>query len=143
MGKVTQRTHLDFEKSSYFIDHITLDNGVHYIEIIQKYKDRFLPDNSIKINSKNLPTFLHVLSNYSHGLPKPEAIQTTDNIPEKIRKKLTSSYLKGVSIKDLALQTGYKQSTIKMVLTGNDIEIVSPQLSRAIQFYNPFRKRRK
>ena len=143
MGKVTQRTTLKFEKSTYMIDHITNDNGAKYIEIIQQYKQGSLSDTSIKINADNLPTILYALSKYSDGLPRLEIIESEIKISKKDRQKIISSYLIGVSIKDLAMQTGFEESTIEMLLKNKRIEIVTPEEAKSIQYQNKFRNRKK
>ena len=80
-----------------------------------------------------MPTILYVLSQYSDGLPKPEAIIEETEMSLKHVEKITSAYLKGVSIKDLAMQTGFKEKTIIMVLKNNDIEIVPPEILKVVQ----------
>lgn len=139
MAKVTQRTLLDFEKSAYFIDHFTLENGSKYIEIIQKYKEGRTQDGSIKINAANLPTILYVLSKYSDGLPKPEMVKDF-NVSKRAQEKIASAYLKGVSIADLGIQTGLSADIIEKVITDAHIVIVPPEPPKTI---SKTRKRRR
>lgn len=75
-----------------------------------------------------------MLNNYERKIEND--LTVVDSTKAKISKEIldksaliSSRYLKGISIKDLAMQFDCNESLIEMILENKDIEIVSNKLS--------------
>lgn len=132
-------------KSSYLIDLVKLDSGTKYvrIEYIQNKVKRI-----IHIHPKILPDLVEVLSNYKRKIENDLTIveRPTRKIPKEILDKsavICSRYLKGVEIKDLAMQFDCEESLIVKILENKDIEIIVNQLSSDYNWRKKTSRRRK
>lgn len=127
MKELIETIQLSNDKSSYLIELLKHDSGLRYVRIEHIMGGE---KTSININPKVLPDLIEVLSNYEKKLFRNLAIvdSTDGNLPRKVRDKvelIQSRYLKGVPIKDLALQFDCDEKFIKLILENNEIEIVS------------------
>ncbi|MDO3694733.1 hypothetical protein QVZ41_07755 [Wenyingzhuangia sp. chi5] len=129
MKKILETTQLEFDKSDFLIDLVKHDNGQLYIEIVQTILNTEKKSESIKINPSVLSDILKVLQNYQTKLPK-ESISEIKHITEFDQKKIQERYLKGVSIKDLALQFDQTHELIEMILRNRGIEIVENKIPK-------------
>ena len=144
MKTILETKLLEFDKSDFLIDLVKHDNGQLYIEIVQKILNTDKKSESIKINPSVLSDILKVLQNYQAKLPK-ESISEIKHIIEFDQKKIQDRYLKGVSIKDLALQFDQTHELIEMILRNRGIEIVEnkiPKSRYAKQYYKRKRNKR-
>ena len=130
MKTILETTQLEFYKSNFLIDLVEHGNGQLYIEIVQTIINTNNKVETIKINPSVLSDIIKVLQNYQAKLPresKPEIKHITDIDQEKIQQY----YLKGVSIKDLAMQSGQKPELIEMILRNKGIEIIENKLPKS------------
>lgn len=143
MKTIIKTTQLEFDKSDFLIDLVKHENGKFYIEITQTIINSNKKAESIKINPTVLPDIIKVLLNYEAKLPQ-KSDHNLKYITEIDKQKIQSNYLKGVTIKDLALQVGQDPEYIEMVLRNQGIEIVEDDIQKPIFFRTkPKRKRRK
>lgn len=114
---------LEFDKSAFLIDMVRHKNGQLYVAVTQTISKGQKYHQAIKINPSVLPELIDTLKKLQeeidYKLPKPpEYFSGADK--EKIREW----YLKGVPIKDLALQFDKPENLIEQVLRNMEIEIV-------------------
>ena len=143
MKKILETTQLEFDKSGFLIDLIEHDNGQLYVEIVQTILNSNKKAESIKINSSVMSDIIKVLQNYQAKFPQ-ESIFEIKHITEIDQKKIQERYLKGISIKDLAMQFDQTSELIEMVLRNKGIEIVENE-SYKIKFWrknNKWKKRK-
>ncbi|MBV7441208.1 hypothetical protein KRX57_07230 [Weeksellaceae bacterium TAE3-ERU29] len=143
MKKILETTQLEFDKSNFLIDLVEHDNGQLYIEIMQTILSSNKKAESIKINPSVLSDIIKVLQNYQTKLPKESKLDIK-HLTEIDQEKIQSSYLKGVTIKDLAMRFEQTPELIEMVLRNKGIEIVENSLPKP-RFWrnNKNRKKRK
>ena len=135
MKTIIETTQLEFDKSDFLIDLVKHDNGKLYIEIVQTILDSNKMSESIKINPSVLSDIIKVLQSYQAKLPQKSELDLK-HITEIDQQKIQSNYLKGVTIKDLAMQFDQETELIEMILRNKGIEIVeNPPLARTL-FYN-------
>ena len=129
MKEIFDTTQLEFDKSAFLIELVKHDNGLPYIEIIQTIYQSRKNDQTIKINPSILTDIIRVLQNY-HAKIENGSISVTKHLTEEGKQKIQDSYLKGVSVKDLALQLNQSEELIKMILRNKGISIVSQELPK-------------
>ena len=129
MKTILETTQLEFDKSDFLIDLVEHENGQLYIEIVQTILNTNKKAESIKINPSVLSDIIKVLQNYQAKLPKESKLELK-HITENDQEKIQSSYLKGVSIKDLVMRFEQTSELIEMVLRNKGIEIVENTLPK-------------
>jgi predicted RND superfamily exporter protein len=129
MKTILETTQLEFDKSDFLIDLVEHENGQLYIEIVQTILNTNKKAESIKINPSVLSDIIKVLQNYQAKLPKESKLEIK-HITEIDQEKIQSSYLKGVTIKDLAMRFEQTSELIEMVLRNKGIEIVENTLPK-------------
>lgn len=129
MKTILETTQLEFDKSDFLIDLVEHENGQLYIEIVQTILNTNKKAESIKINPSVLSDIIKVLQNYQTKLPKESKLEIK-HITEIDQEKIQSSYLKGVTIKDLAMRFEQTSELIEMVLRNKGIEIVENTLPK-------------
>ncbi len=141
MKTILNTEQLEFGNSDYLIDLVTNDDGEIYVEIIQTLLDSNEVTESIKINSSVLSDIIRVLQNYHAKLPE---ITKSDSkhITETEQDKIKDIYLKGVPVRDIAMQFGQTPELIEMILRNKGFEIVENKLPKPT-FHKKTYKRRK
>ncbi|MEN8857088.1 MAG: hypothetical protein ABF260_03385 [Flavobacteriaceae bacterium] len=129
MKTILETTQLEFDKSDFLIDLVEHDNGQLYVEIVQTILNSNEKAETIKINPSVLSDIIKVLQNYQAKLPKESKLEIK-HITEIDQEKIQKNYLKGVSIKDLAMQSDQKPELIEMILRNKGIEIVENKLPK-------------
>jgi len=129
MKTIIETTQLEFDKSDFLIDLVKHENGLFYIEIIQNIIGSKNEKSSIKINPTVLSDIIKVLQNYQAKIPNKSGLRNK-HITDLEQQKIQERYLKGVSIKDLAMQFDQTPELIKMILRNKGIEIVENKLHR-------------
>ena len=129
MKTILETTQLEFDKSDFLIDLVEHDNGQLYVEIVQTILNTNKKAETIKINPSVLSDIIKVLQNYQAKLPKESKLEIK-HITEIDQEKIQQNYLKGVSIKDLAMQFDQKPELIEMILRNKGIEIVENKLPK-------------
>jgi len=129
MKTILETTQLEFDKSDYLIDLIEHDNGQLYVEIVQTILNSNKKAESIKINSSVLSDIIKVLQNYQAKFPENSKLEIK-HLTEVDQKKIQERYLKGVPIKDLAMQFDQTSELIEMILRNKGIEIDGNRFSK-------------
>ena len=143
MKTIIETTQLEFDKSDFLIDLVEHENGLLYIEITQSIIGSKNEKSSIKINPTVLSDIIKVLQNYHAKIPNRFGLKNK-HITDIEQQKIQEQYLKGISIKDLAMQLDQTPELIKMILRNKGIEIVGNKLPKS-KFWrkNYSRKKRK
>jgi len=130
MNELIDTIQLSNDKSSYLIELLKHDSGIKYVKIEHIHgKERC----SINISPNILNDLIVVLNNYKRKIDRNLTIVDSNDgkIPIEIKDKallIQNRYLKGVQIKDLAIQFDCDESLIEMILENNNIEIVSNKI---------------
>lgn len=130
MKEILETTQLEFTKSAFLIDLVKHDSGSLYVEIVQTIYKSEKGGQSIKINPSILTDIIQVLQNY-HAKMQGKTSTNSIHLTEKDKQKIQDRYLKGVSVKDLALQFDQSDELIEMVLRNKGIQIVSNEVPKA------------
>jgi len=130
MKEILETTQLEFDKSAFLIDLVKHDSGNLYIEIVQTIHNENSGKQSIKINPEILTDILRVLQNY-HAKLTSENIIDVKHLTESDQQKIQDRYLRGVSLKELALQLDQSEELIEMVLRNKGIRIVANEMPKS------------
>ncbi|MCB6099623.1 hypothetical protein K5L04_07150 [Flavobacterium psychrophilum] len=122
MDELVRSKKLQFEKSNLFIQIYKQENGYEYIKIIQNIGND--TKSSILINPNNLDEIIDTLINLKEEIALNQKIEDKYFIKEEDKQTIISTFLKGITIKDLSLQFRYKDEAIRELLVKNDIEII-------------------
>lgn len=108
--------------SNYYLHLCKHESGERFIELEQTYHNN--TTNSIKINPHKLRSIITTLENLEKEIESKEKKDSNPELSLDLQKKIISTYLKGISIKDLSLQFFLNENVIKEVLTKNEIVII-------------------
>ena len=122
MDELVRSKKLQFEKSNLFVQIYKQETGIEYIKIIQNIEND--TKSSILINPNNLDGIIDTLINFKEEIALNQKIEDKYFIKEEDKQNIISTFLKGITIKDLSLQFRYKEEAIKELLVKNDIEII-------------------
>ena len=122
MDELVRSKKLQFEKSNLFIQIYKQDTGIEYIKIIQNIGND--TKSSILINPNNLEGIIDTLINFKEEIALNQKIEDKYFIKEEDKQNIISTFLKGITIKDLSLQFRYNEEEIRDLLIKNDIEII-------------------
>lgn len=142
MKTILNSTQLETPEKGYIIDLIKQGDDVS-VEIIQHVTSNDDGHNSIKIASSLLSELIKVLDNY-HAKLVSETLMSSSHLSELDKQSILWNYLKGVPLKNLALQFDQSTELIEMVLRNRGIEVVDNVLPKT--FYSrrkKFKKRTK
>lgn len=140
MKTIIETTQLEFDRSDFLIDIVRHDNGMLYVEIVQNIIDSKNRTSSIKINPTILTDIIKVLQNYQAKIPNKPDLKNK-HITDSEQQKIQERYLKGVSVKDLAMQFDQTTELIEMILRNKEIEIVNNELPKPRYWKKNKRKR--
>ena len=131
MQEIIKTTLLEYDKSTFLVDLVKHDNGQLFITIEQTVHVGSDKDISqvIKINPAIVQDLIEVLSIYQTSLPKVSKQDKTYFTGEK-QQEIVKRYLKGVALKDIALQFDMNESIITQILENNSIKIVSNEMTK-------------
>jgi|SRR5690554_6280296 len=140
MKEIIDKHTLAYDKSTFGLKLIRVSRKSFYIDITQTIH-ALEEIGSIKINASFLPDIIKVLQEYKQFLDE-SPIDHPEYICAAEQEIIQERYLKGVSIEDIALQTGKTEELIETILRARDIEIVPNKLP---YIYNEsiLKKRRK
>ena len=141
MKTIIETEQFDYKNSSYVIDLIQHEDYLFTIEIIQSQSTKSsLEQSRIVIDPAILSKFLKVLQNFNaKTLLNPGYYKK--HLSALDEKQIQDSYLKGVSIKNLALQFDQSKELIEMVLRNRSIEIVDNKPPK--YWRKPYRRKKK
>lgn len=135
MPDIIHTTLLEYDKSAFLIDLVKHHKGRLFVEVVQTIHEQEQYKQSIKINPDAIPDIIRILQEYQLKIPKRK-IETIQFDVAKIKRY----YLKGITIKDLAMQNDCPIKTIENILRNQGLEIVANKPKRR-RFWN--RKRKK
>lgn len=140
MKTIVATEQFDFKDNSYVIDLIQNDEHLYFVEIIQsKSTKTSLEQSRIDINPAVLSQFIKVLQNFNaKSLLNPNYYKK--HLSAVDEKHIQESYLKGVSIKNLATQFDQSDELIEMVLRNNGIVIAENKPPR--YWRKPYRRKK-
>lgn len=122
MDELVRSKKLQFEKSNLFIQIYKKETGIEYIKIIQNIGND--TKNSLLINPNNLDAIIDTLISFKEEILLNQKIDDKYFIKEEDKQILINTFLKGITIKDLSLQYGYKEKTIQDLLIKSEIVII-------------------
>lgn len=126
MKEVLDKHTLAYEKSTYALKLIKISSKSFYVDIKQTIHSSE-ENSSIKINPSALPDIIEALHCYKQILDEI-FIARPKYISKAKQQIIQDRYLKGVSIEDIAMQTGKTEELIETILRSRDIEIVPNKL---------------
>jgi len=142
MKTIIETSQLEFDKNDFLIDLVEYDNGQLYIDIVQIPLNSNEKQSSVRIDPSVLSDIIKVLQKYYEKLPEKSKFET-NYISELDQNKIQQNYLKGISIKDLAMQYGQDKELIEMILRNKGIEIVENKLPPHPKFWKNKKWRKK
>jgi hypothetical protein len=112
--------------------------GIEYIESSQIFLLK--PDIILNLNisPSAISDLIYALQNCFYKLPKSQ-IGIQKHLTDHDQKQVENAYLKGVTIKNLAIQYGVDESFIERLLMHKDLPIVDNENPK---FYNKYRRRK-
>jgi hypothetical protein len=122
MDELVRTKKIQFEKSTLFMQIYKKASGIEYIKIIQNIGDD--SKSSILINPNNLDAIIDTLIHFKEEIAVNQKIEDNYFIKEEDKQNIITTFLKGITIKDLSLLFRYKEDSIRDLLIKNDIEII-------------------
>lgn len=141
MKTILETTQLSQPNCSYILDLIHNSDSRFGVDIIQ-IDESSEQSQSIVISTAILSEFINVLENY-YAKVRSGAVQEKKHLSPSDKKRIQDNYLKGVDIKDLALQFGQSPELIEMVLRNQGIEIISNKQPRSYYRQSKYYPKRK
>ena len=123
MDKLIKSQRIEGEKSSHLVQLYLHSSGEHYVQLQQTIYGQE-EKHTVNINPAQLLAIKETLEIYA-----VELSFLTDSISRNIIKSedqqtIISTFLKGITIKDLSLQFRYNENAIRDFLIKNDIVII-------------------
>ena len=123
MDKLIKSQRIEGEKSSHLVQLYQHSSGEHYVQLEQTIFGQ--PEkHTVKINPAQLLAIIDTLGVYAEELSFLMDNLNSDIIKKEEQQKIISTFLRGVTIKDLSLQFRYKKDAIRDLLVKNDIAII-------------------
>ena len=139
---ILETTQLNLKTTSYIIDLVRYNEDLITVEIIQNNNSEN-HQCSVKIIPSILSEFINVLQSYHAKVMINDEYQRK-HLSDLDKQKIQNRYLKGVSIKDLALQFEQTTELIEMILRNSEIEIVDNTPPKPVYWKTKYnRKKRK
>ncbi len=140
MKTIVATEQFDYENNSYVIDLVQHEDHLYTVEIIQSKSIKLsLEQSRIVINPAVLSQFIKVLQNFNaKSLLNPSFYKK--HLSALDEKHIQESYLKGVSIKNLAIQFDQSVELIEMVLRNNGIVLAENKPPR--YWRKPYRRKK-
>lgn len=124
MKKIRKTKQLEFDKSTFIIDLVEVENGQSYIEVLQRIHNEKSEGQRIKINPSVLMDLINTLLEFQQMIP-PRQKEGIVHFTESDKKAIQDRYLKGISSKDLAMQFDTTEAIIEMILRNRKIVVMS------------------
>lgn len=123
MDKLIKSQRIEGEKSSHLVQLYQHSSGEHYVQLEQTIFGQ-TEKHTVKINPAQLLVIIDTLGIYAEELSFLMDNLNRGIIKKEERQKIISTFLRGVTIKDLSLQFRYKEDAIRDLLVKNDITII-------------------
>ena len=129
MQEILKSTLLNFDESFYYINFIKSSSEERFISIEQTMA-RDYAKQKITIPFSDLQPIIDTLQLYQQGMTEQDSEICKNYLSDKKQKSVLERYLKGISIKDLALQFDCTKEIILQVLSDKNIEIDNDKEAR-------------
>jgi len=123
MDKLIKSQRIEGEKSSHLVQLYQHSSGEHYVQLQQTIFGQ-AEKNTVKINPAQLLAIIDTLGIYAEELSFLIDNLSRDIIKKEEQQTIISTFLKGITIKDLSIQFRYTEVAIRDLLVKNDIEII-------------------
>ena len=141
MKSILESTQLETSEKTYIVDLVQQNNSIA-VEIIQNNVTTSDDEQSrIKIASSLLSELIKTLENYHAKLPT-NPLQINEHLSELDKQSIERNYLRGVPLKNLALQFDQSTELIERVLRNRGIEIVDNALPKTFYSWRKHYRRR-
>lgn len=141
MKSILESTQLETSEKTYIVDLVQQNNSIA-VEIIQNNVTTSDDEQSrIKIASSLLSELIKTLENYHAKLPT-NPLQINEHLSELDKQRIERNYLRGVPLKNLALQFDQSTELIERVLRNRGIEIVDNALPKTFYSWRKGQSRR-
>lgn len=139
MDDIVRTKKIQFENNTLFIHVCRNEIGLEYIKIVQNDNNK---KSSIVINPNDLEEIVETLLFFKKDIAKNQKIVDKFFIKEEDKNIIISTFLKGITIKDLSLQFPYKEEAIRNLLLKNNIVIIEGiKLNTYFKYNKNFKKR--
>jgi hypothetical protein len=138
MKQILETKLFEYDQSSYLLDLVRNEKGMLYVEIMQTFHEPSEVVQTIKIHPSVLGNIINTLQHFDVKIPR-QKIKDKIYLTEAEIEQIIQRYLKGLSLKELALQFDKSITLIEMVLRNKGISIVSQEMPK----YKDWHKRRK
>ena len=142
MEDILKTTLLEFEKSSFLIDLIKHTSGKNYVKIRQTIEN-LKSAQEIKVNMTVLSDLILVQQNYRDFYASTNKSSTQEYLTDETQKSIIDRYYKGLSIKDIVLQTGFPKTIIEQILYNKGIDVVENSIPKTLRWYKSKKKKKK
>ena len=139
MEKLVKSSRIESQKSSHLIQLCRYSSGNYFVKLEQTILEN-LERNTININASQLRAVIETLTIYAEELRFLDATFGNPIIKKEQQQTIISTFLKGITIKDLSLQFRYPENDIRELLVKNNIEIIEGIEMSSKEF--KFRKKR-
>ena len=139
MEKLVKSSRIESPKSSNLIQLCRYSSGNYFVKLEQTILEN-LERNTININASQLTAIIETLTIYAEELRFLDATFGNPIIKKEQQQTIISTFLKGITIKDLSLQFRYPENDIRELLVKNNIEIIEGIEMSSKKF--KFRKKR-
>jgi|LSQX01.1.fsa_nt_gb hypothetical protein len=121
--EIIETQQLSAGKSTFLVDLVKYGSGKFYVSILQIVHGEPPMRQQIKIHPSSIKDVIRVLLHFQGKIPAP-LILGRNFLKEEDEQKIQERYLKGVPIKDLALQFNRPKETIETVLRNRGIAVI-------------------
>lgn len=139
MEKLVKSSRIESPKSSHLIQLCRYSSGNYFVKLEQTILEN-LERNTININASQLLAVIETLTIYAEELRFLDATIGNPIIKKDEQQTIISTFLKGITIKDLSLQFRYPEKDIRELLIKNNIVIIEGIEMSSKKF--KFRKKR-
>lgn len=142
MEDILKSTLLEYEKSTFLVDLIKHTSGKNYVKIRQTIGSLDSAQD-IKVNMNVLSDLILVLQNYRDFYSFTYDILNQEYLNDETQKSIVDKYYKGLTIKDIATQSGYPTVIIEQILYNKGIELVENKIPKTLRWYQTKKKKKR
>jgi hypothetical protein len=129
MDEVLKSTLLDFEKSFFYINLLKSSKGKQYVVVEQTLAGNYKKQR-IKISYSDLSHLVKVLNDYANPQLKSSVAIAKESLSAEKENEIINIYLKGVSIKNVALTFGCSVKVVEGILKKKDVVILDQEAGK-------------
>ena len=135
MNEILLTKFLEYEKSTFLIDLVKIENQKYFIQLAQTIRqpDKVPTTNILKINQIVLKEIINTLNTFQESIEEMLNHSTENDgasyfLSEKNKTEIQNRYLRGVSIAELAVQFDCNENLLEQILRNKDIAIVNQKI---------------